>query len=166
MRSIAMFRQASAAAARSLGLSEMDEMLAGGARWAVARGWREPEDLERVEDGSAIADAEPDAVSERARRRQSREMGTLGSGNHYLETQVVDEIFDEAAAAAFGLKQRDVVVVHCGSRGLGHQVATEFAKDMVVAAQASGLRCPTANSPARRSRRRSAGATLARCGRR
>ncbi len=127
----------------TLDLSEIDEMLAGGARLAVARGWGEPEDLERIEDGGAIADAEPDAVSERARRRQSREMGTLGSGNHYLETQVVAEIFDEAAAAAFGLRRSDVVVaIHCGSRGLGHQVATEFAKDMVVAAQASGIALP------------------------
>jgi tRNA-splicing ligase RtcB len=70
-------------------------------------------------------------------------MGTLGSGNHYLEAQVVAEIFDEAAAPAFGLKKSDVVVaIHCGSRGLGHQIATEYAKDMVVAAQASGIALP------------------------
>ena len=127
----------------TLDLSEMDEMLAGGARWAVARGWGEPQDLERIEDGGRIADAEPDAVSDRAKHRQSREMGTLGSGNHYLEAQVIAEIFDEAAAAAFGLRKSDVVVaIHCGSRGLGHQVATEYAKEMVVTAQASGIALP------------------------
>ena len=127
----------------TLNSSEMDEMLACGAGWAVARGWGEPQDLERIEDGGRIADAEPDAVSDRAKHRQSREMGTLGSGNHYLEAQVVAEIFDEAAAAAFGLRKSDVVVaIHCGSRGLGHQVATDFAKDMVVAAQASEIALP------------------------
>ena len=102
-----------------------------------------PQDLERIEDGGRIAGAEPDAVSERAKQRQTREMGTLGSGNHYLEAQVVAEIFDQPAAAAFGLKKSDVVVaIHCGSRGLGHQVATDFAKDMVVAAQAAGIALP------------------------
>ena len=127
----------------TLDLSETDEMLAGGAHWAVARGWGEPEDLERIEDGGRIAGAEPDSVSQRAKQRQTREMGTLGSGNHYLEAQVVAEIFDPPAAAAFGLKKSDVVVaIHCGSRGLGHQVATDFAKDMVVAAQAAGIALP------------------------
>ena len=127
----------------TLDLSETDEMLAGGAHWAVARGWGEPEDLERIEDGGRIAGAEPDLVSQRAKQRQTREMGTLGSGNHYLEAQVIAEIFDEAAAAAFGLRKSDVVVaIHCGSRGLGHQVATEYAKDMVVTAQASGIALP------------------------
>ena len=124
----------------TLDLTETDEMLVGGAHWAVACGWGEPEDLERIEDGGRIADAEPDSVSNRAKQRQVREMGTLGSGNHYLEAQVVAEIFDPSAAAAFGLKKGDVVVaIHCGSRGLGHQVAADFAKDMVVAAQVAGI---------------------------
>ncbi|HMK90265.1 MAG TPA: RtcB family protein [Methylocystis sp.] len=123
--------------------SEMEAMLEGGAHWAVGRGWGDPEDLERIEDGGRIAGAERGSVSERAKMRQAREMGTLGSGNHYLEVQFVAEIFDRSAAAAFGLERADVVVaIHCGSRGLGHQVATEFAKDMVIAAQASGISLP------------------------
>ena len=124
----------------TLDAEDMDAMLAGGARWAVARGFGEPEDLERIEDGGRIAGAEAEAVSERARERQAHEMGTLGSGNHYLEAQVVAEIFDAHAAAAFGLEKDAIVVaIHCGSRGLGHQIGTEFAKEMAVATRSSGI---------------------------
>jgi tRNA-splicing ligase RtcB len=74
-----------------------------------------------------MAGAKPELVSDRAKERQRREMGTLGSGNHYLEVQAVAEIFDASAAQAFGLVQDHVVVtIHCGSRGLGHQIGTEF----------------------------------------
>ena len=122
---------------------DMEAMLAGGAHWAVARGWGEPRDLDRIEDGGRIAGADPESVSDRAKERQRREMGTLGSGNHYLEVQFVAEIFDPAAAAAFGLERSVVVVaIHCGSRGLGHQIGTEFARDMVVAARQSGIELP------------------------
>ena len=127
----------------TLDAEEMEAMLAGGAHWAVARGWGEPRDLERIEDGGRIAGADPESVSDRAKERQRREMGTLGSGNHYLEVQFVAEIFDQAAAAAFGLEPSGVVVaIHCGSRGLGHQIATEFAKEMVVAAATLGIALP------------------------
>jgi tRNA-splicing ligase RtcB len=85
----------------------------------------------------------PENVSERARERQRREMGTLGSGNHYLEVQAIAEIFDPAVARVYCLAQDDVVVtIHCGSRGLGHQIGTEFLKEMVVTAQASGITLP------------------------
>ena len=87
--------------------------------------------------------ARPDCVSERAMERQRREMGTLGSGNHYFEGQVVTELFDAEAAAAFGLKEGEVVVtIHCGSRGLGHQIGSDYLKEMVVAANASGMQLP------------------------
>ena len=120
---------------------EMDAMLAGGARWAVERGWGEARDLERIEEKGAMAGARPECVSERAKERQRREMGTLGSGNHYLEVQAVAEIFDAAVAEAFGLAQDDVVVtIHCGSRGLGHQIGTEFLKEMVVTREGLGHR--------------------------
>jgi tRNA-splicing ligase RtcB len=113
--------------------SEMDEMLRGGAHWAIARGYGRPEDLERIEEGGCAADARPECVSHQAKKRQAREMGTLGSGNHYLEVQRVDQIFDAAAAAAFGLEQDHIVVsIHCGSRGLGHQIGTDYLKEMVV----------------------------------
>ncbi len=112
---------------------DMDAMLAGGARWAIERGWGDARDLERIEEQGTMAGAQPECVSDRAKERQRREMGTLGSGNHYLEVQAVAEIFDPAAAEAFGLAQDDVVVtIHCGSRGLGHQIGTEFLKEMVV----------------------------------
>jgi len=90
-----------------------------------------------------MAGARPEHVSDRAKERQRREMGTLGSGNHYLEVQAVAEIFDAAVGRAFGLAQDDVVVtIHCGSRGLGHQIGTEFLKEMVVTAEASGIALP------------------------
>ncbi len=89
---------------------EMTAMLAGGARWAVERGYGSEADLERIEERGCMAGAEPDQVSPRARERQRQEMGTLGSGNHYLEVQEVSEVFDEAAARAYGVQEGDVVV--------------------------------------------------------
>jgi tRNA-splicing ligase RtcB (3'-phosphate/5'-hydroxy nucleic acid ligase) len=119
---------------------EMNAMLAGGALWAVQRGYGEAADLERIESGGRWEGAEPDRVSEQARRRQTDEMGTLGSGNHYLEVQVVTEIHDPNLATAFGLRVNAAVVsIHCGSRGLGHQVATEFARTMVTCAAHYGV---------------------------
>jgi tRNA-splicing ligase RtcB len=121
----------------------MNAMLSGGARWSVERGWGEARDLGRIEEGGMMAGAKPELVSDRAKERQRREMGTLGSGNHYLEVQAVAEIFDASAAQAFGLAQDHVVVtIHCGSRGLGHQIGTEFLKEMVVTAEASGIELP------------------------
>ena len=103
----------------------------------------EARDLERIEEHGEMAGARPEHVSERAKERQRREMGTLGSGNHYLEVQAVAEVFDTVAAEAFGLALDDVVVtIHCGSRGLGHQIGTEFLKEMVVTAKASGIELP------------------------
>ncbi len=119
---------------------EMDAMLAGGARWAVERGWGLPEDLERVEEHGQMSGAKPEQVSKQAKKRQRDEMGTLGSGNHYLEVQEVTAVYDRGIAAAFGLAQGDVVVmIHCGSRGLGHQIGTEFLKRMAIAAAQHGI---------------------------
>jgi tRNA-splicing ligase RtcB len=122
---------------------EMDAMLTGGARWAVERGWGVPADLERIEERGCMSGARPEEVSRRAKDRQRDEMGTLGSGNHYLEVQRVVSVFDAAAASAFGLYEGDVVVsIHCGSRGLGHQIGTDFLKRMVLAAPTYGLDLP------------------------
>ena len=122
---------------------EMDRMLAGGARWAVEQGYGEAADLDHIEERGCIPGAAPTAVSERARHRQREEMGTLGSGNHYLEVQEVTAISDAAAAAAFGLALGDVVVsIHCGSRGLGHQIGTDFLREMAMAAPGSGIELP------------------------
>jgi tRNA-splicing ligase RtcB (3'-phosphate/5'-hydroxy nucleic acid ligase) len=120
--------------------AEMDAMLTGGATWAVARGYGGVEDLPRIEEAGRMAGADPAAVSARARRRQRDEMGTLGSGNHYLEVQEVDAVLDPQAAQAFGLKTGQVVVmIHCGSRGLGHQIGTEFLREMALAAPRYGI---------------------------
>jgi tRNA-splicing ligase RtcB len=122
---------------------ELDAMLVGGARWAVSRGFGSAEDLGRIEEGGCIAGADPQAISQRARQRQRHEMGTLGSGNHYLEVQWVADIHDAAAATGFGLVPGRVVVsIHCGSRGLGHQVGTDYLRDMVIAAPSFGLTLP------------------------
>src|SRR5437899_322380 len=122
---------------------ELQAMLAGGARWAVERGWGRPEDLERIEEHGQMAGAKPAKVSPQAKKRQRHEMGTLGSGNHYLEVQEITAVYDDRIAAAFGLAQGEVVVmIHCGSRGLGHQIGTEFLKRMTVAAPQHGIDVP------------------------
>jgi tRNA-splicing ligase RtcB len=119
---------------------DMEAMLSGGACWAIERGWGKRHDLERIEEQGRMAGARPEYVSERAKERQRREMGTLGSGNHYLEVQAITEIFDPVVAGVFGIRQEDVVVtIHCGSRGLGHQIGSEFLKEMVVTAKQEGI---------------------------
>lgn len=122
---------------------EMDEMLLGGASWAVGRGYGLPDDLERIEERGRMADARPDQVSDFAKKRQQDEMGTLGSGNHYLEVQHVRTVYSTELAEAYGLQAGDVVVsIHCGSRGLGHQIGTEFLKKMLPAAARAGIELP------------------------
>lgn len=121
----------------------MDAMLVGGARWAVEQGYGLAEDLLRIEERGQMAGALPNAVSQHAKHRQRDELGTLGSGNHYLEVQYVAEIFAADAAAALRLKPNDVVVsIHCGSRGLGHQIGTEYLKEMASAARRYGIDLP------------------------
>jgi tRNA-splicing ligase RtcB len=123
--------------------AQMDAMLSGGARWAVHEGYGLPEDLERIEESGAMRGADPGAVSDAAKRRQRDEMGTLGSGNHYLEVQRVTAVHDAAVARAFGLEVGAAVVsIHCGSRGLGHQIGTEFLREMAIAARATGIALP------------------------
>ncbi|HSD90052.1 MAG TPA: RtcB family protein [Kofleriaceae bacterium] len=125
--------------------SDIDDMLTGGARWAIERGYGMHEDLERIEEHGQMLHAKPAAVSDRAKRRQRDEMGTLGSGNHYLEVDRVVEIGAgaEDIAAAFGLRRGDaVVLIHCGSRGLGHQIGTDYLRDMVIAAAGFGIVLP------------------------
>ena len=122
---------------------EMDRMLAGGAQWALKHGWGSEADLDRIEEHGCMSGARPECVSDKAKKRQRDEMGTLGSGNHYLEVQRVAEIYDRDIAGAFGLSEDDVVVsIHCGSRGLGHQIGTEFLKKMAIAASSYGITLP------------------------
>jgi len=122
---------------------DMTAMLSGGARWAVKRGWGYRADLEHTEEQGCMADARPEQVSLQARRRQRSEMGTMGSGNHYLEVQEVTDIHDPDTATRFGLARGDMVIsIHCGSRGLGHQIGTEFLRFMTISARQHGIRVP------------------------
>ncbi len=110
-----------------LTVSRLDDILKHGAHWAVEKGYGFPEELEYIEDGGRIRDADPAKVSTMAKERQKRQIGTLGSGNHYLEIQYVQEIFDRDAARAFSIEEDDVVIsIHCGSRALGHQIGTDY----------------------------------------
>jgi tRNA-splicing ligase RtcB len=117
------------------------EILVKGAEWAVANGYGSGEDLERTEESGRMKDAAADDISDRAMERGLPQIGTLGSGNHFLEIQKVDEVFDEEAARAFGLTGRGqvLVMIHCGSRGLGHQVASDFIEAMENAFGVAGL---------------------------
>ena len=129
--------------ARRVSPSEMDQVLAKGAGWAVRAGYGRPEDLERLEEGGAMEAADPSAVSHRAKQRGGPQLGTLGSGNHFIEIEEVDEIFDLRVARAFGLFQGQMVVsIHSGSRGLGHQVCSEYVKDLQSAVQKYNIRLP------------------------
>ncbi|HVP15305.1 MAG TPA: RtcB family protein [Terriglobales bacterium] len=122
---------------------ELDRVLREGARWPVGQGMGTPSDLECCEEGGVLAEADPGAVSEGARGRGRDQLGTLGSGNHFLEVQEVDEIRDEEAARAYGLERGMVtVMIHCGSRGLGHQVCTDHVRDVARKLGGWGISLP------------------------
>ncbi|MFC0007697.1 RtcB family protein [Micromonospora siamensis] len=123
--------------------AELDAVLRGGSRYAVERGYGVRRDLDRCEDGGAVDDADPAQVSERAVQRGAGQVGSLGSGNHFLEVQAVEEVYDTAAAAAFGLRAGQVtVMIHCGSRGLGHQICTDHVRAMEQAMPGYGIEVP------------------------
>ena len=126
-----------------LGIDKIDEVLTNGARWAVEHGYGTKEDLRFIEDAGRMPGAKPQMVSEHAKKRQRSQVGTLGSGNHYLEVQEVTEIYDEKIAKAFGIRKGDIKIsIHCGSRGLGHQIGTDFLKTMVISAKNYGIELP------------------------
>jgi len=126
-----------------LSIDELDTVMRDGAEWAVRRGYGSREDLEFVEEHGRVGGAVPENVSQIAKKRQRGEMGTLGSGNHYLEVQVVDRIDDAAAAQAYGIREGQVVVsIHCGSRGLGHQIGTDYLVSLAKAAGRLGIALP------------------------
>jgi tRNA-splicing ligase RtcB len=126
-----------------LSAHELDRVLLGGAKWAVREGYGVEADLQYVEERGCMGGAKPENVSALAKSRQRGEMGTLGSGNHYLEVQVVEKILDAEAARAFGLAVGQVVVsIHCGSRGLGHQIGTEFLVSLAKGAGRLGIDLP------------------------
>ena len=127
----------------SMDRSSFDRVMTKGARWCIEQGYGWHRDLERMEQGGCLPGADPDKVSDHAVTRGMNQLGTLGSGNHYLEVQVVsnDRIFDPEVAAAFGITGHDqiVIMVHCGSRGFGHQVAGDYLKVFEKAMRRYGI---------------------------
>ena len=126
-------------------LSKKEEMkvVVEGASWAVQRGLGTKEDLERTEDHGVIKGADPAVISDRAYKRGHDQLGTLGSGNHFLEIQVVDEIFDQKIASVFNLFEGQLaVLIHTGSRGFGHQICDDFLKEMGPQVKESGFNLP------------------------
>jgi tRNA-splicing ligase RtcB len=122
---------------------ELDGVLEDGARWMVANGYGERRDTEFAEAGGALPDADPSMVSERAKERGRPQLGTLGSGNHFLEIQYVEQVADAAAAQSYGVHEgQTVVLIHSGSRGLGHQVCTDYLAQMDAAMKKYGIHLP------------------------
>ena len=106
---------------------ELIEVLAKGANWALEHGYALKQDLERTEEYGYMREANPEFVSDRALQRGKNQLGSLGSGNHFLEVQMVQEIYDEEIAKKFGMfKNQITAMIHCGSRGLGHQIASDY----------------------------------------
>ena len=122
---------------------ELDQLLTQGAKWALKRGLARPEDLAHTEEGGCLPGADPSKVSARAKERGRPQVGSLGAGNHFIEVDVVDEIYDPEAAETFGLWQGQVVVqIHCGSRGFGHQVCSDYVKRLQPVVQKYGIQLP------------------------
>ncbi len=129
--------------ARRVSGREMDEVLIKGAAWAVKAGYGRSEDLERLEEGGAMEGADPAAVSARAKQRGGGQLGTLGSGNHFIEIQEVEEVYDAEVARAFGLFEGQLTLsIHSGSRGLGHQVCDDYVRDLQVAVRKYNIQLP------------------------
>jgi tRNA-splicing ligase RtcB len=130
---------------RDLTLShrELRGVLEQGAAWAIRKGFGRQDELDRIEERGRLPGANPDIVSARAFERGASQLGTLGSGNHFAELQYVAEIYDERAAGAFGLVKDEVtVMIHSGSRGLGHQVCEDHLRIMIAAARKYGIELP------------------------
>jgi tRNA-splicing ligase RtcB (3'-phosphate/5'-hydroxy nucleic acid ligase) len=126
-----------------LGPDDQKNILRKGARWAVEQGFGEAGDLEKIESGGCIAGADPSLISNKAYERGRAQQGTLGSGNHFLEVQYVDEIYDERAANSLGISEGQVtLMIHTGSRGFGHQVCTDFLEVMEKAAKKYAIELP------------------------
>ena len=142
-----LFRDVPSGAGRAgdvrISYQDLDLILKEGAAWMVAHDYGLPEDLETCEESGTIDGADPSAVSDRAKKRGLPQIGTLGSGNHFLEVQYVERIFEAAAAEALGLAEGQIVVlIHSGSRGLGHQVCTDYLRDLDESMHRYGISLP------------------------
>ncbi len=127
----------------NLSLPELERVLREGSRWALKNGYATESDLARTEEGGSMEGADPRKVSERAKTRGRPQMGSVGAGNHFIEVDVVDAIYDEATASTFGLHEGCLAVqIHCGSRGLGHQVCTDYVQQFQGLIGKYGLQLP------------------------
>ncbi|MDK2833703.1 MAG: hypothetical protein PWP14_1807 [Methanolobus sp.] len=123
--------------------AELDDIFVNGVQWAVDKGYGVKEDLDHCESGGKIPGADPSKVSAKARKRGRPQLGTLGSGNHFLEIQYVDEIYDEELASAFGFHEGQVTfMIHCGSRGAGHQICTDHLQVLTQASKKYNISLP------------------------
>jgi tRNA-splicing ligase RtcB len=123
--------------------ADLDRVCRTGSRWALKNGMATEQDLARTEEGGEIEGADPHSISPRAKERGRSQLGTLGSGNHFLEVDVVDEIFDREAAAAMGLIDGGICLsIHCGSRGFGHQICTDFVQTFQAAVRKYNIHLP------------------------
>jgi len=126
-----------------LSRDDYDSIISKGVNWAIEKGFGESEDLQRIEDYGTFPGGDPDAVSDRAYKRGRDQIGTLGSGNHFLEVDIVEEIYNPAVAESFGLfKDQVCVLIHCGSRGFGHQICTDYIDTMLSYMRREGLVLP------------------------
>ncbi len=122
---------------------ELDRVCREGASWALKQGWATAEDLACTEENGRIEGADPDCVSERARQRGRPQLGTLGAGNHFVEVDVVEQVLDSRAAQAMGLQEGHLALqIHCGSRGFGHQVCSDFVAELQPAVRRYGIQLP------------------------
>ncbi|HEY9785859.1 MAG TPA: RtcB family protein [Candidatus Obscuribacterales bacterium] len=127
----------------NLSNKQLDAVLTKGLQWAIENGYGRERDRDHAEESGVMPNADPSQISERAKKRGSTQLGTLGSGNHFLEVQYVHQIFDEEAAKAFGLSEGQIcVMIHCGSRGLGHQVCTDFLATIKPQMEKYGISVP------------------------
>jgi tRNA-splicing ligase RtcB len=127
----------------NLSAADLDGVLAGGTEWCVDEGYATKYDIEHTEEYGRLKNAVPSVIGDRAKKRGQSQLGTLGSGNHFLEVQFVQNIFDERTAQAFGMfKGQLCVMIHCGSRGLGHQVCTDYVSSLSPVMQRYGLSVP------------------------
>jgi tRNA-splicing ligase RtcB len=126
-----------------VGLPELDRILREGARWALKNGYASENDLARTEEQGCIEDANPAKVSDRAKQRGKEQIGSLGAGNHFIEVDRIEQIFDDQAAAIMGLRQGCLAIqIHCGSRGLGHQICTDYVQEFQGAVKRYGIELP------------------------
>jgi tRNA-splicing ligase RtcB len=123
--------------------TELDQVCRGGSLWALKRGFATDDDLRRTEEGGRLEGADPTKVSKRAKERGRSQLGSLGSGNHFIEVDLVDQVFDLEAAQAMGIAEGNLVVqIHCGSRGFGHQVCSDYVDDFQVAVRRYQINLP------------------------